>query len=60
MHKEAMKHIRSTGITVFIDVQQEDILKRLHRMKVHFSLKYRNTISAAVCAVPGNLKMTLK
>ena len=35
MHEEAMKYIRSTGIAIFIDVQNEDILQRLHRMKVH-------------------------
>lgn len=34
MHKEAMDYIKSTGVTVFMDVQNADIVERLERMKV--------------------------
>ena len=34
MHLEAMEHIRSLGVTVFMDVQHTDIKERLTRMKV--------------------------
>ena len=40
MHPEAMEHIRSLGVTVFMDVQHTDIKERLTRMKVSASCIY--------------------
>ena len=40
MHPEAMEHVRSLGVTVFMDVQHTDIKERLTRMKVTIGLVY--------------------
>ena len=40
MHPEAMEHVRSLGVTVFMDVQHTDIKERLTRMKVSVSLVF--------------------
>ena len=34
MYKDAMDHIRSLGLVIFLDVQSSDILKRLEQMKI--------------------------
>ena len=34
MHQEAMKHAKTLGIVVYLDVDDNDILKRLEMMKV--------------------------
>ena len=35
MHKEAMEHIKSLGIVVYLDVDDDEILNRLAAMKVN-------------------------
>ncbi|KAM8881522.1 threonine synthase-like 1 [Synchiropus picturatus] len=35
LHSEAMEHLRQTGLVVYLDVDSEDILQRLSRMKVN-------------------------
>jgi len=35
MHKEAMEYIKSLGIVVYLDVEDEEILNRLAAMKVN-------------------------
>lgn len=35
MHKEAMQHVKSLGIVVYLDVEDGDILNRLAEMKVN-------------------------
>ena len=35
MHKEAMDHIKSLGIVVYLDVEDNEILNRLAAMKVN-------------------------
>lgn len=35
MHKEAMEHVKSLGIVVYLDVEDGDILNRLAEMKVN-------------------------
>jgi len=34
LHQRSMQHVQQLGIVVYLDVQQSDILKRLHEMKV--------------------------
>ncbi|KAM9839519.1 threonine synthase-like 1 [Aulostomus maculatus] len=34
LHNEAMQHVTHTGVVVYLDVDSEDILQRLERMKV--------------------------
>ena len=34
MHKEAMDHVKSLGIVVYLDVEDDEILNRLAAMKV--------------------------
>ncbi|XP_061521962.1 threonine synthase-like 1 [Phycodurus eques] len=34
LHPEAMQHVKQSGAVVYLDVDGEDILQRLHRMKV--------------------------
>ncbi|XP_054622361.1 threonine synthase-like 1 [Dunckerocampus dactyliophorus] len=34
LHPEAMKHVKQSGMVIYLDVDSEDILQRLHRMKV--------------------------
>ncbi|XP_077411098.1 threonine synthase-like 1 [Vanacampus margaritifer] len=34
LHTEAMRHVKLSGVVVYLDVDGEDILQRLHRMKV--------------------------
>jgi len=34
LHEKAMNHIRSQGLVVYLDVAKEEILNRLHKMKV--------------------------
>ncbi len=50
MHKEAMEYIKTTGVTVFIDVQNADIVERLERMKVCFF--YLLPFDAILCKAP--------
>uniref|UniRef100_A0A3P9LQQ1 Threonine synthase like 1 n=1 Tax=Oryzias latipes TaxID=8090 RepID=A0A3P9LQQ1_ORYLA len=35
LHAEAMRHVRQSGLVVYLDVDVEDILQRLGRMKVN-------------------------
>ena len=35
LHTEAMQHVRQTGLVVYLDVDSEDIMQRLARMKVN-------------------------
>lgn len=35
MHREAMDHVRSLGIVVYLDVEDDEILNRLAAMKVN-------------------------
>jgi len=35
MHKEAMEYIKSLGIVVYLDVEDDEILNRLAAMKVN-------------------------
>ncbi|XP_029955160.1 threonine synthase-like 1 [Salarias fasciatus] len=35
LHAEAMQHVRDSGLVVYLDVDGEDILRRLERMKVN-------------------------
>jgi threonine synthase len=35
LHCEAMQHVRENGIVVFLDVAKDDILDRMHKMKVN-------------------------
>ena len=35
MHKEAMDHIKSLGIVVYLDVEDDEILNRLAAMRVN-------------------------
>lgn len=35
LHAEAMRHIRQNGVVVYLDVDSEDIIQRLTRMKVN-------------------------
>lgn len=35
LHAEAMQHLRATGLVVYLDVDSEDIIQRLARMKVN-------------------------
>lgn len=35
MHSEAMDHVRSLGIVVYLDVEDDEILNRLAAMKVN-------------------------
>ena len=34
LHMEAMNHIRSQGLVIYLDVANDEIVKRLHKMKV--------------------------
>lgn len=40
MYKPAMEYLRKTGVVVFLDVQHEDIVHRLEKMKVSVQYKY--------------------
>ncbi|XP_023287230.1 threonine synthase-like 1 [Seriola lalandi dorsalis] len=35
LHAEAMQHVRETGLVIYLDVDSEDIIQRLTRMKVN-------------------------
>ncbi|XP_040921885.1 threonine synthase-like 1 isoform X2 [Toxotes jaculatrix] len=35
LHAEAMQHVRQTGLVIYLDVDSEDIIRRLTRMKVN-------------------------
>ncbi|XP_018556256.1 LOW QUALITY PROTEIN: threonine synthase-like 1 [Lates calcarifer] len=35
LHSEAMQHVRQTGLVIYLDVDSEDIIQRLTRMKVN-------------------------
>lgn len=47
LHSEAMEHVSKSGLVVFVDVHSEDILHRLHKMKVDRLVTHEEGLSIA-------------
>ncbi|PIK53001.1 putative threonine synthase-like 1-like [Apostichopus japonicus] len=47
LHSEAMDHVARSGLVIFVDVHYEDILQRLHKMKVDRLVTHREGQSIA-------------